>query len=93
LNFSNSPFIRHLYLTGSGVSSLTLPPNGVLSTLRLPSSIIDLHIEGHGGLTDDNFSLGYYDYGTGSRIEEKDENGNLLGRYVNDFTQVQKVFV
>lgn len=62
LDFSNSPAIEKILLTGSNVSGLTLPENGNLKELRLPKSITDLRIHSHSNLTDENFSLGDYRY-------------------------------
>jgi hypothetical protein len=73
LDFSNSPAIEKILLTGSNVSGLTLPENGNLKELRLPKSITDLRIHSHSNLVDENFSLGDYKYHSDEedlRIEE-----------------------
>jgi hypothetical protein len=39
-------------MTGSGVTSLSLPENGVLTELRLPDTLGSLRIVGHKDLED-----------------------------------------
>lgn len=91
LDFSDCPAIQKILLTGSGVTGITLPVNGMLSELRLPTSVTSIKIDTHTSLT--NFSLGGYDYGTGTKIGEQDENGNLLGSYQNNYSNIQKLYV
>lgn len=76
LNFSGSPAIEKILLTGSSVSGLTLPENGNLKELRLPSTIRNLKIHSHANLTNENFSLGDYDYGT-DNLDVKIEEYNI----------------
>lgn len=87
LDFSNCPIIETILLTGSSASTLTLPINGNIKELRMPSSIRSLYIDSHRNLTNDNFSLGTYDYGSGDTI------GNATGKYINDFTKLTDVCV
>ena len=87
LDFSKCPIIETILLTGSSTSALTLPINGNVTELRMPASIRSLYIDSHKNLTNDNFSLGYYDYGSGDTI------GNPTGKYVNDFTKLTDVCV
>ena len=81
INFSNCPIIETILLTGSSTSNLTLPVNGAIRELRLPTSINKLTINTHPHLTKENFSIGSYQYGTDNRI-----GGN--GHYLNDYTQL-----
>jgi hypothetical protein len=47
LDFSQCPAITQILLTGSGVNSLTLPYNGILTELRLPNTLSKLEIDSH----------------------------------------------
>jgi hypothetical protein len=78
LNFNSCPIIERILITGSSPSSLTLPANGVLRELRLPTSLPTLNIDSHQYLTAENFSIGTYDYGSSNEIGKG--NG-----YVNDY--------
>lgn len=86
LDFSYCPAIKQILLTGSNTSGLTLPINGFINELRLPTAITDLKIEGHESLTDEGFSLGTYNYGSGNKIGEG-------GSYVNDFSLLQEIYM
>ena len=89
LNFSNSPNIERILLTGSGTTSLTLPVNGNITELRLPPTILSLNINNH-PLTDEKFSIGTYCYGEGqNRIEEE----NKGGYYENDYSYLQSISI
>lgn len=79
INFENCPIIETILLTGSSTSNITLPINGMIKELRLPTSISKLTINSHQYLTKDNFSIGTYQYGSDNLI-----GGN--GKYVNDYT-------
>jgi len=83
IDFTNNPVIEKILMTGSGVSGVTFPDNGVISELRLPNTITTFKIRGHQSLTNDNFSMGTYEYGDDSLI------GGDGGRYVNDFSKIQ----
>ena len=87
LNFSTCPIIETILLTGSKTSSLTLPLNGNIQELRLPSTIKSLYIDSHQNLQASKFSMGTYDYGS------DDEIGGPTGRYVNDFTNLTDLCV
>lgn len=134
LDFRVCSAIEKIYLTGSGVSGVTLPTNGLLTELRLPPSVTTIRIEGHGSLTDRGFSVGTYDYNGEDTIgvyeqaeitqEIFEANPDLyfinvnegtdlvpqyefapnkysdravyyteVGHYVNDFTNVRKLYV
>ena len=93
LDFSPCPSIKQILLTGSNVSALTLPTNGFIEELRLPADIKELRIEGHTSLTDEGFSMGSYNYGTGTKIGEKNEDGTYKGYYVNDFSKLEKIYI
>jgi hypothetical protein len=79
INFSESPLIERILLTGSSTSSITLPIGGVLQELRCPLTLTNLNIDSHASLKNDKFTVGYYDY----------ENE----RYVNDFTQLLQISI
>ena len=85
LDFSKCKAIEEIYLTGSGVSGITLPINGVLKELRLPNTVTIIRINSHSALTKDNFSIGNYDYLTGNTME-KDKYGNRVGKFNNDYS-------
>jgi hypothetical protein len=68
-------------LTGSKVSGIKLPANGILDELRLPNSLGSLEIESQIHLTKDNFSMGGYNY------DEHHEIGKG-GSYTNDYSQL-----
>ena len=86
IDFTESPQIEEIYLTGSRTSALTLPVGGVLKELRIPTTITDLIIDAHPTLYDDCFTLGHFDY------DENDTTG-LLGHYVNDFSKLIKLYI
>ena len=85
LDFSNCKLINKILLTGSSVSQITLPDNGFISELRLPSTITELKINNHKTLTSENFSIGTYDYKIGNKI------GDGFGEYVNDYSSITSV--
>ena len=93
LNFAECPIIETILLTGSSVSGLTLPVNGLIKELRLPTSITVLNINSHTNLTADNLSIGSYDYGTGERIGETDAAGKLKGSYVNNYQNLKDICI
>ena len=79
INFTDSPSINRILLTGSSTSSITLPVGGVLEELRCPSTLTNLNIDSHATLTNEKFTVGYYDYNT--------------NRYVNDFSNLLQVSI
>ena len=86
LDFSACPVIERILLTGSGVSSISLPSGGILTELRLPTSVKKIDIEAHSNLVTNNFSIGEYEYDeTDPRIGE----GN--GKYLNDYSRITSV--
>lgn len=85
LDFSKCSAIQKILLTGSGVTSITLPVNGILNELRLPASISSLNINAHTTLTDNGFSMGGYNYNGTERIGEDG------GEYTSDFTNLLSV--
>ena len=87
IDFTNNPIISTILMTGSGVSSVTFPENGVITELRLPNTISTFTIKGHKQLTNDNFSMGTYHYGEDKLI------GGVGGEYVNDFSNIQYLTV
>ena len=74
--------IQKINMIGSSASSLTLPVGGVVSELRLPTTIKVLYIDSHAELDDDHFTLGYFDY--------TDETN---GTYVNDFSKLTGLYL
>lgn len=95
MDFSKCPAIRKVLLTGSSTTGISLPVNGVLDELRLPTTTTQIKIVSHPNLRDDwvdedgnphGFSLGTYDYGTASEIGKG--NG-----YVNDFSKITELYV
>ena len=88
LDFSKCPAIRQILLTGSNVSSLTLPENGQIEELRLPPSVTKLTINSHPELQNDKFSMGGYVYGTENKIAANDG-----GYYTNDFSKLTSLNV
>lgn len=83
LNFSNCYAIKKILLTGSSVSTVSLPENGLLEELRLPP-MKTLTINGHSSLTDTGFSMGTYEYSSSDYIDG-------TGKYINDFSSIQKL--
>ena len=77
IDFTESPQIKKVLLNGSSISSLVLPVGGVLEELRLPTSLTDLYIDSHPDLTNNKFTLGFFDYN--------------LNTYVNDFSKLVHV--
>lgn len=85
LNFSACKQLKKLYLTGCGVTTLTLPEGTVIEEMRLPDTIQTLTIKNQNFLTKDKFSMGHYEYGDGEvHINEK-------GKFVNTFNNVRYV--
>ena len=58
LDLSNCDLIEEVYAKGSGISSVTLPNGGYLTTLHLPATITALNILNHVNLTE--FSMDGY---------------------------------
>lgn len=79
INFSDSPSINKILLTGSSTSSITLPVGGVLEELRCPNTLTNLSIDSHSTLSDSGFTVGYYDYDNET--------------YVNDFSKLLQVSI
>jgi hypothetical protein len=79
IDFSDCPRIKTILLNGSGTTSLTLPPSGVIEELRVPSSVKNFAIDSHPTLEAGKFTLGYFDY---------DQN-----KYVNDFSKLTDISV
>jgi hypothetical protein len=92
LDFSESPQIKKILLTGSNTSGILLPVGGVIEELRVPSMPAFV-IESHASLAADKFSFGHYEYDD----SYVDENGKVImggnGHYVDDFSPLRRVFV
>lgn len=86
LDFSQCLAIKRVLLTGSSTSNITLPENGLLEELRLPSTITNLKIISHPYLTDEGFSFGSYEYGADNLIGEN-------GSYINDFSGLAALWI
>ena len=92
LDFRVCTAIEKILLTGSGVSGITLPENGLLTELRLPTSINKLRIVGHKSLDADHFSMGGYAYDETLPVEnQKIGAGN--GRYTNNFSRLSSLHI
>ena len=85
LDFSKCLAIEQILLTGSGTTSVVLPPNSVVNELRLPVSVNDLVLDNCLQLQPNKFSIGGYDYGDKMHIGDEGTN------YLNDFTKLNKV--
>jgi hypothetical protein len=86
LNFTDCKQLERLYLTGSGVTSLTLPEGTVIKEMRLPDTIQTLSIKNQQFLQKDKFSIGHYEYGTDKYIflpEGTKRNGHYENTYNN----------
>ena len=84
LNFAACKQLKKLYLTGCGVTTLTLPEGTVIEEMRLPDTIQTLTIKDQTFLTKDNFSIGHYEYAPGEvRISEG------KGKFVNTYENVR----
>ena len=84
LNFTACKQLKKLYLTGCGVTTLTLPEGTVIEEMRLPDTIQTLTIKNQNFLTKDNFSIGHYEY---ANDENRISEGK--GRFVNTYENVR----
>lgn len=93
INFEGNPVINTILMTGSSVSGVTFPDNGVIKELRLPNTITTFKIRGHQQLTNDKFSIGTYKYGVDKGLDPEVKEHSLIGgaggEYVNDFSRIQ----
>ena len=89
IDLSGSPYIQNVYLNGSGVTSLVLPIGGMLKELRLPTTIKSLDINSHSGLTDNGFTIGYYDYDNGNQMRIDKDNPT----WVNDYSKLTEISI
>lgn len=60
IDLSECSAIQQILLTGSGITGLSLPENGMLEELRAPASLVGLKLHSFPALT--KFSMGDYDY-------------------------------
>lgn len=60
LDFSGASNVEHVYLDGTGVTSVSLPVGGILKTLSLPDTITNLTVQSQPGVT--SFSMEGNDY-------------------------------
>lgn len=85
INVSACKQLRKLYLTGCGVTTLTLPEGTVIEEMRLPDTLQTLIIKNQNFLTKDNFSMGHYNYGADlTNITDKT-------RFVNTYNNLRYV--
>ena len=62
VDFSDCPQIKKILLNGSNPRGVTLPVGGVIEELRIPDSLTTFAIDSHPTLTDEKFTIGYFDY-------------------------------
>ena len=93
INFEGNPVIDTILMTGSSVSGVTFPDNGVIKELRLPNTLTTFKIRGHQQLTKDKFSMGTYLYGVEKGLDPTVREHSLIGgpggEYVNDYSKIQ----
>lgn len=93
INFEGNPVIDTILMTGSSVSGVTFPDNGVIKELRLPNTITTFKIRGHQQLAKDKFSMGTYKYGVDKGLDPDVREHSLIGgpggEYVNDYSKIQ----
>jgi hypothetical protein len=77
IDFRDCPQIKKILLNGSNPRSVTLPVGGVIEELRIPDSLTTFVIDSHPMLTDDKFTIGYFDY---------DHN-----KYVNNYSNLANI--
>lgn len=88
LDFTACPIIETILLTGSSPNVVKLPTNGMLTELRLPTSLKALNINSHRYLTDEGFSIGGYVYGPEEKIGANDGS-----YYTNDYGYLQDICI
>lgn len=79
VNFSDCPQIKTIKLNGSRTSAVQLPIGGVLEELRLPPNVTNFSIDSHQTLSDDNFTIGHFNYNT--------------NQYENDLSRLSRVSI
>ena len=92
IDLTNCPYIRKVWLNGSGVTSLILPTGGMLEELRIPIGITTLEINSHQKLTADKFTIGYYNYGESLRISDDDEK-TQKEKWINDYSKLSDIII
>jgi hypothetical protein len=75
IDLQHNTQLRRVLLNGSSTSGIILPVQGYIEELRLPTTISNVCIDSHPALTTDNFTFGYFNYGT--------------NEYVNDFSDLE----
>ena len=85
LSTVNCQNLEKVYATGSGMSNIVFPTDGVLREVRLPETIVALQLINHKHLTKNNFTIGTYDYTTKTY---KDAESNRLIRLYIDNTDI-----
>lgn len=90
IDFSQCLAIRKIFLTGSSVTSITLPPNSIIQELRLPETIGSLMLNNCNLLTDEYFSMGGYQYNNTNTNHYIGEEGSS---YLNDFSNLTTVSI
>lgn len=79
IGLSDCSQIKTILLNGSSVSSLSIPKGGVISELRIPTTVKNINIDSHPTLNADKFTIGYFDY-------DKNE-------FVNDFSEITHISI
>jgi hypothetical protein len=94
INFSDSPRIKTILLTGSSTSSLILPPSGVIEELRIPETVNNLSIDSHLTLENDNFTIGSYNYDTNSYENDYSKliHINVRNTPIDTYTMAKEAF-
>lgn len=92
IDLTNCPYIRKVWLNGSGVTSLILPTGGMLEELRIPIGVTTLEINSHQKLSADKFTIGYYNYGESLRISDDDEK-TQKEKWINDYSKLSDITI
>jgi hypothetical protein len=77
VDFRDCPQIKKILLNGSNPRGVEFPIGGVIEELRIPDSLTTFCIDSHPTLTNEKFTIGYFDYTTNT--------------YKNNFKNLAKV--
>ena len=77
IDFRDCPQIKKILLNGSNPRSVTLPVGGVIEELRIPDSLTTFTIDSHPMLTDDKFTIGYFDYDNNEYVNNYSNLANI----------------
>ena len=70
VDLSGARNVENVYMEGTAVSAVTLPVGGILKTLHLPSTVTNLTVRGHAGIT--SFSMEGSDYSNVTTLRVED---------------------